>query len=150
MIRNGALNALEYDFEIKNIASDLGINIELDDSINVNGDSVAYYILPISGERVEEFDTDINKITYLCPLVLSVKAATNGKINNIIKAGETYSVSVINSHGYEIVVSGLDVVYVKYGQNVTAGQIIGKLSSNGFAVLSVNKNGVACNPSDIF
>ena len=99
---------------------------------------------------IEDFNDASGCAKYYCEILLTVRAATNGEVSNIIQHESSFSVSVLNSHGYEITVDGLDAVYVKYGQRVTLGQILGKLSNSGTALISVNKDGKICNPNIFF
>ncbi len=152
-VRNGFSQAMKYDFEIKKIATDLGINIDDGNlpSQSVDGDgTVEFYCKPVSGEVVSKFSQNMQGNEYECRLILTVKAASNGEIADIIQNGASYEVTVKNKQGYNITVTNLKNVYVSYGQQVSAGQIIGALNNDGKAFVRVVKDGVACDPEEVF
>lgn len=151
-VRSGFVDALEYDFGVSDVLYELGIDINdrdhKDDEHFVGGGAeVEFYCMPINGELKE---TTKYKSTYKCDLILTVTAPSTGYVSDIVLNKDCYSVTVKNSQGYEITIDNLEKLYVDFGQNVSAGQIIGCLNLDGIASITVCKDGNYCNVRDFF
>lgn len=151
-VRNGFKNALKYDFEASDMLYEIGIDIndrvdeDNEHQVGNNGE-VEVYCLPINGEPCEIMT---NKKVYKCDLVLTVVAPTTGYISDIIQNADGYTVTVRNYQGYEITVNNIEQLYSGFGDEVSVGQIIGRLNKDGLAKVSVAKDGLYCNIDDFF
>ena len=149
-IRNGFFNALQYDFEVSDILHEMGVDIndKTEEEHFVGGEAVVeFYCMPVNGVLKEELK---DRSVYQCDLILTVVAPAVGYVSDIVQNKEGYSVTVKNSQRYEITVDNLQNIYVEFGQNVSAGQIIGCLNIDGETSVKVVKDGVNCNASDFF
>lgn len=142
-VREGVSNALSYDFEMGGVVEAIG-NLfgEQDPSIPIeNKGGVEYYESPVNGTVIQGFSEQTPYTEFSCPLFLRVKAMSNGKITAVETQDAGYKITLTNSFGVIICYESTDSIMVSVGDTVTAGQIIGGLSTEGKLRITLTRNG---------
>lgn len=111
------------------------------------------------GEKFPPLYTDESPhrgIDYGCPMQTSILASEEGTVTTIRNLTEGYGKYVIVTHadGYSTLYAHLSEIWVRYGEKVCKGQVVGLSGSTGNSTgphlhFEVRKNGIQIDPKTV-
>lgn len=140
----GVRDMLDCDLDMRGIVECAGITLpeRRGDTAVSGGAAVERFYPPVEGEVCAGFEAG-SCTQYICGIISTVKAPCGGRVSDVFMLDGRCGVCIEAAGGVRIILRDMERVFVKSGQSISRGQIIGSTGSSGEIRVEAMRNGEA-------
>ena len=140
----GVRDMLDCDLDMREIVECAGITLpeRRGDTAVSGGAAVERFYPPVEGEVCAGFEAG-SCTQYICGIISTVKAPCGGRVSDVFMLDGRCGVCIEAAGGVRIILRDMERVFVKSGQSISRGQIIGSAGGSGEIRVEAMRNGEA-------